>query len=325
MTFSRIVSTGMSVPENIVTNEDIAKRVETSDEWIFTRTGIHERRVSTEGEATSTFATNASRQALEAAGMDPMDLQCLIVATITPDLPFPASACLTQEALGAKRAAAFDISAACSGYVYALSIADAYIRGGLYENVMVVGAETLTKVINWEDRGSCILFGDGAGATLVTKSDRPGVGYTELGADGGLAELIHVPGGGSKIPTTHETVDQGLQYAVVKGRDVYKVAVSRAEEVLTRALEVNNLKTEDIALLVPHQANQRITDAVQDRLGFSKEQVASNIEVYGNTSAASVPICLHEAASQGRIKEGDKVLLVAFGAGFTWGTMLIDW
>lgn len=325
MTFARIVSTGLSVPSQIVTNEDISKRVETSDEWIYTRTGIHERRMSAQGEATSTFATEAARQALEGAGMDPMELQCLIVATITPDLPFPASACLTQEKLGAKRAAAFDISAACSGYVYALSIADAYIRGGLYENVMVVGAETLTKVINWEDRGSCILFGDGAGATLVRASDRRGIGYTELGADGAYADLIHVPGGGSLVPTTHETVDQGLQYAIVKGRDVYKVAVTLAEQVLVKALAENDLKVEDIALLVPHQANQRITDAVQERLGFTKEQVASNIEFYGNTSAASVPICLHEAASQGRIKEGDKVLLVAFGAGFTWGTMLIDW
>ncbi len=325
MTFARIVSTGMSLPENIVTNDDIAKKVETSDEWIYGRTGIHERRVSSEGQATSNFAAAASKQALEKAGMDPMDLQCLIVATITPDLPFPASACLAQESLGAKNAAAFDISAACSGYVYALSIADAYIRGGLYENVMVVGAETLTKVINWEDRGSCILFGDGAGATLVTASDKPGLGYTELGADGAYADLIHVPGGGSKVPTTHETVDQGLQYAVVKGRDVYKLAVTLAEKVITRALEKNDLSVDDIALLVPHQANQRITDAVQERLGFSEDRVASNIEFYGNTSAASVPICLHEAASGGRIKSGDKVLLVAFGAGFTWGTMLIDW
>lgn len=325
MTYARIVSTGMSLPENIVTNDDIAKRVETSDEWIHARTGIHERRVAAEDQSTSTFASEAARQALESAGLDPMDVECLILATITPDLPFPATGCLVQDIIGAKKAAAFDISAACSGYVYALSIADAYIRGGLYRNVLVIGAETLTKVVDWEDRGSCILFGDGAGATLVTASDRPGLGYTELGADGAHAELIHVPGGGSKVPVSHEMIDQGLHHAVVKGRDVYKLAVTLAQEVIARALEKNNLTVEDIALLVPHQANQRITDAVQERLGFSKDRVASNIESYGNTSAASIPICLHEAAKNGRIQQGDKVLLVAFGAGFTWGTMLIDW
>jgi 3-oxoacyl-[acyl-carrier-protein] synthase-3 len=315
----------MAFPDRILTNDEIAQTVDTSDEWIRTRTGIRERRIVAPGEATSDLVTRAGLDALKNASLDPMDLESLIVATITPDLLFPATACLAQTKMGAKRAMAFDISAACSGYIYALSIADAYIRGGLYKNVLVVGAEVLTRHLNWKDRGSCILFGDGAGATLLQASDRPGVRYLEMGADGDYAKLIHLPGGGSLTPATPETVEAGLHYAVVEGKEVYKLAVRYGLELVERALRVNGLTPDDIALLVPHQANQRITDAVQERLGFPKEKVFSNIEVYGNTSGATIPVCLHEASQSGRIKAGDKVLLVAFGAGFTWGAALLDW
>ncbi|NUN95300.1 MAG: ketoacyl-ACP synthase III [Candidatus Omnitrophica bacterium] len=325
MTFSRIVSTGMAFPRRVVTNHELAQTVDTSDEWIFTRTGIHERRVAGPDETTSDLAAEAGLMALKRAGMDPMDLEVLLVATITGDLPFPATACLTQTKMGAKRAVAFDISAACSGYIYGLSVADAYIRSGMYKNVLVIGSEILTKFLDWNDRGSCVLFGDGAGATLVTASETPGLKYVEIGSDGDFAELIYIPGGGSRVPTTHETVDAGLQYARLDGKEVYKLAVRYAQELTERALEKTGLTVNDIDLLVPHQANQRITDAVQERLGIAKEKVVTNIEYYGNTSGATIPVCLHEAVEQGRLKPGNKVLLVAFGAGFTWGAAVLEW
>lgn len=325
MTYARIVSTGMSLPERVMTNEEISKIVDTSDEWIQSRTGIRQRHVAAEHEATSTFATAAAQQALDAAGEDAKNLDAIIVATITPDCPFPASACLVQKNLGATRACAYDLSAACSGFVYALATADAYIRSGLYKNIMVIGAETLTKCVDWQDRGSCILFGDGAGAALVRPSEEPGIRYSDLGCDGNHFELIYIPAGGTKTPLTEDNIKERKHFAVVNGRDVYKLAVKQAEIVIRRALEENYLTVDDIKLLIPHQANQRITEAVQQRLGFPPEKVASNIDVYGNTSAATVPICLHEAAANGTIQRGDKVLLVAFGAGFTWGTILLEW
>jgi 3-oxoacyl-[acyl-carrier-protein] synthase-3 len=325
MRFSRIVSTGVALPDRILTNDEIAQTLDTSDEWIYTRTGIHQRRVAADNEAVSDLAARAGSEALERAGLDPMDLEAIIVATITGDYIFPASACLAQVALGAKRAMAFDISAACSGYVYGLSIADAYIRTGLYENVLVIGSEVLSRYLDWNDRGSCVLFGDAAGATLLRASDKPGVRHLEMGSDGDYAKLIWVPAGGSRTPATAETVAQGLTYAHLDGREVYKLAVRYAQELTERVLKKNGITVDDIALLVPHQANQRITDAVQTRLGIPKEKVASNIEFYGNTSGATIPVCLHEAVQDGRIKEGDLILMVAFGAGFTWGAALVEW
>lgn len=325
MKYARIVSTGVGFPERILTNDEIAQTLKTSDDWIYTRTGIHQRRVAGDQEATSDLAAKAGTQALERAGLDPKDLQALIVATITPDHPFPASACLTQVKIGAKNAVAYDISAACSGYIYALSIADAYIRSGLYENVLIIGSEALTKTLDWQDRGSCVLFGDGAGATLVRASDQPGVRYLEMGTDGNYAELIYIPAGGTRFPTTPETVAQNRHFTCLDGREVYKLAVRYALELTENTLRKNNLTIDDIDLLVPHQANQRITDAVQERLGIPKEKVWSNIEVFGNTSAATIPTCLHEAVEQGRLVSGSKVLMVAFGAGFTWGSALVDW
>jgi len=325
MRYSRIVSTGISLPDKVVTNDDIARMVDTTDEWIFARTGIRERRVGKPEEVTSDFAAIAGKQALDRAGMQPEEVEAIIVATITPDLPYPATACLAQTKLGAKNAFAFDVSAACTGYVYALSIADAYIRSGQCENVLVIGADMMARTLNWKDRGSCILFADGAGATLVRASDEPGVRYTELGSDGEHAELIYIPAGGTRTPASHDTVAQDLHYTVLDGREVYKLAVRYAEQLTTSALEKNGLSPDDVDLLVPHQANQRITDAVQERLGIAKEKVVSNIEKYGNTSAATIPLCLDDAIRDGRLKKGDLVLMVAFGAGFTWGVSLVDW
>ena len=325
MTYARIVSTGMAFPDRILTNDEIAQTLETSDQWIYTRTGIHQRRVVAPSEATSDLAAKAGLQALERAGLDPMELEALIVATITPDYPFPASACLAQTKMGAIKAMAFDISAACSGYVYALSIADAYIRSGLYRNVLIIGAEAITKTLDWKDRGSCVLFGDGAGASLVVASDRPGVRYLEMGADGNHAKLIYIPAGGTLTPTTPETAAAGLQYTVLDGREVYKLAVRYAFDLIESTLKKNGMTVDDIDLLIPHQANQRITDAVQERLGIPREKVFSNIEFYGNTSGATIPTCLHEAVEKGMVKEGDRILMVAFGAGFTWGAALVDW
>lgn len=325
MTYARIVSTGIGLPDRILTNDEIAQTLDTSDAWIHTRTGIHQRRVAGPGEATSDFAAKAGLQALERAGLDPMDLEAIIVATVTPDYHMPSAACLTQVKMGALKAMAFDVSAACTGYIYALSVADAYIRAGVYKNVLVIGADLFSTILNWEDRGSCVLFGDGAGATLVTASDRPGVRYMELGADGNHAKLIHVPAGGSMNPTTSETAAAKLQYTVLDGREVYKLAVRYALELIENTLKKNNMTVADIDLLIPHQANQRITDAVQERIGIPREKVYSNIEFYGNTSAATIPICLHEALEKGMVKEGGRILTVAFGAGFTWGAALIDW
>jgi len=308
-----------------MSNDDIATIVDTSDEWIQTRTGIRERRVAGPEVATSDLAAEAAGRALQAAGMEPDDMDAIIVATITPDNPFPATACQVQEKLGARKPFAFDVSAACSGYLYILSIADAYIRSGTYRHILLIGAEEMTKCVNWKDRASCILFGDGAGATVVGPSDEPGVRFVDLGTDGRYWELIHVPAGGTRLPVSAETLSDGRHYMAINGRDVYKLAVKHAGITLNRVLQQNNLTVDDIDLLVPHQANQRITDAVAERIGIPSERVFSNIDRYANTSAATIPIGLHEAVEQGRLKRGDKVLLVAYGAGFTWGSILLDW
>jgi 3-oxoacyl-[acyl-carrier-protein] synthase-3 len=325
MIYARIISTGISLPEKVMTNDDLAKIVDTSDEWISTRTGIRERRVAGPDEAASDFGAKAARKALNAAGMGPDEMDAIIVGTITPDMPFPATACLIQEKLGATKPFAFDVSAACSGYLYILSIANAFIQSGMYKHILLIGTEAMTKSVNWEDRGSCILFGDGAGATVVSPSTTPGVRFVDLGTDGRYADLIHVPAGGSRTPLSPEALAARQHCMVVNGRDVYKLAVKHAEITIKRVLAQNGLTVHDIDMLVPHQANQRITDAVADRIGIPREKVMSNIEKYGNTSAATIPICLHEAAAEGRIKKGDRLLLVAYGAGFTWGSILLDW
>jgi len=323
---SRIVGTGSYLPERVMTNRDLELMVDTNDEWIVSRTGIRERRIAADHEATSDLAYEASRRALDAAGLRPHDLDLIVVATLTPDAPLPATAIYLQHRLGAKKAAAFDVMAACTGFIYGLSVVDGLIRTGVAKNCLLVGAEVLSRVLNWKDRGTCIIFGDGAGAAvLVPTHGRSGVLSTHLYADGGQADLLCIPGGGARIPASHEAIDQGLQYVHMKGNETFKLAVKGMTEAANAALDANDVSSNDIALLVPHQANLRIIEATAQRLHLPMSKVFVNIQRYGNTSGATIPIALDEAVREGRAAPGDLVLLDAFGAGFTWGAALIRW
>jgi len=321
-----ILGTGHAYPEGILTNADLTKMVDTSDEWITTRTGIKQRRKAAPGEYTSQFAAQASREALERAGMDPMEIDLILCATVTPDQILPSTACLIQAQLGAHKAAAMDIVAACSGFVYGLSLADAMIRGGQVKNVLVIGAEILTRYVDYTDRATCVLFGDGAGAAVVgpTEGDR-GILAAKIRSDGRYEEQLYAPGGGTKGGFTAETIARGDHFFKMKGNEVFKVAVRSMSEISRDVLCQANLKTDDIDLFIPHQANQRITDAVSNMLGVDQSHVYSNIAMHGNTSSASIPIGLDECVETGRVKTGDIVLLSSFGGGFTWGSLVMRW
>ena len=321
-----ILGTGHSYPQGILTNADLEKIVDTTDEWITTRTGIKQRRKAAPGEYTSQFAAQASREALERAGMDPMEIDLILCATVTPDQILPSTACLIQAQLGAHKAAAMDIVAACSGFVYGLSLADAMIRGGQVKNVLVIGAEILTRYIDYTDRATCVLFGDGAGAAVVgpTEGDR-GILAAKIRSDGRYEEQLYAPGGGTKGGFTAETIARGDHFFKMKGNEVFKVAVRSMSEISRDVLCQANLKTDDIDLFIPHQANQRITDAVSNMLGVDQSHVYSNIAMHGNTSSASIPIGLDECVETGRVKTGDIVLLSSFGGGFTWGSLVMRW
>jgi len=322
-----MAGTGSYAPSKVLTNADLEGMVATSDKWILERTGIRERRIAANGEACSDFAVRAGRQALEAAGIQAADLDMILVATCTGDYPLPATACLVQHQLGATKAGACDLSAACCGFVYALSVADAYIKAGL-RHVLVIGSEVMSAITDWTDRNTCILFGDGAGAAVVSADveagDR-GILSTHLRSDGQLNELIAVPGGGSRVPPSEHTVAAKMQCIKMRGNETFKVAVRTLEEVARETLAANHLRVEDVDLYVPHQANIRILTAVTDRLGFPPEKVMINLDRYGNTSAASIPIALDEAVRSGRIKDGSLVMLGAFGAGLTWASAMIRW
>lgn len=323
---SAIIGTGSYLPEKILTNQELEKRVDTSDQWIQERTGIRERRIASDKEATSDLAVAAAQRALANAGVEPDELDFIIVATGTPDMLFPSTACLVQDRLWAKRAMAFDLSAACSGFVYALSVADQYIKSGGAKTVLVIGSEVMSRLMDWTDRSTCILFGDGAGAALLRaeEGDR-GVLSSHLHSDGSLWDLICVPGGGSRNPPSEAVLDQRLNFLKMKGSETFKVAVRALEECAREALTANGLAPEDLKLVVPHQANLRIIRAVADRLGVPMEQVVINLDRVGNTSAASIPIALDEAVQKGRLSSGDLVLLAAFGGGLTWGSALLRW
>jgi len=323
---ARVIGTGRYAPEKILTNDDLAKIVDTSDEWIRTRTGIRERRVAAEGENTSDMAFHASRQALEMAGLKPDDLDLIIVGTVTADMPMPACAAFLQAKLGCK-AAAFDVAAACAGSLYALTVADKFIRAGAAKHVLVVGAELLSRLLDWNDRNTCVLFGDAAGAIVLGPEEREdrGILTTHLHTDGTLTDILKIPGGGSAYPMNEATLTEGLQYVKMTGREVYRVAVRNLADVTLEALAASGLTAEDIDLVIPHQANIRIVDTVISRLGVPKEKVVLNIEKYGNTSSASVPVTLDEAVRDGRIKDGDLVVLMAIGAGMSWSSALIRW
>jgi len=323
---ARIIGTGAYLPERRLTNQELERTVDTSDRWIVERTGIRERRIAAPEEATSDLAAAAGRQALSASGVAASSLELIIVATATPDMLFPSTACLVQERLGAKQAFAFDLSAACTGFLYALAVADQYIRAGTYRTVLVIGAEVLSRMVDWTDRTTCILFGDGAGAAVL-QADRGerGILSTHLHSDGALWDLIHIPGGGSRRPPSAETLADRMNFVKMKGSETFRVAVRALEEVAREALAANHLSTEQLALVIPHQANLRILQAVADRLGVPAEKVMINVDRYGNTSAASIPIALDEAVRGGRVKPNDLLLLEAFGAGLTWGAAVVRW
>jgi len=321
-----IVSTGMYVPPRVMTNADLEKLVETSNEWIVTRTGIRERRIAAPEQATSDLAAEASKQALERAGMTPEDVDLIILATLSPDTITPSSACVMQAKIGAKKAAAVDISAACSGFVYGLSLARGAIVSGEAETVLVVGAEVTSKFMDWTDRADCVLFGDGAGAAVLRpSSDGRGILGTILGADGSMAPLIAIEAGGSRTPASAETVEKKMHSLRVKGGEVFKSGVRRMSQSVRDVLAKCGLTKDDLALLIPHQANHRIITAVAESLEMPMEKVFVNVDKYGNTSAATIPMGLHEATEQGRLKRGDLVGVVAFGGGLTWGAAVIRW
>lgn len=322
---SRILGTGSYVPERVLSNADLERMVATSDNWIRERTGIRERRIAASGEACSDLGAIAAERALAAAGIKPTALDLVLVATCTGDMPLPSTACLIQDRIGATRAAACDISAACCGFVYALALADAYVRTGM-RHVLVVGAEVMSSIIDWTDRSTCILFGDGAGAVVVGPAEgERGILSSHLHSDGTLWDLICVPGGGCRIPPSEKMLAEGFQYLKMKGNETFKVAVKTLEEAAREALDANGLTVDAIDLYVPHQANIRIIKAVAERLGLPMEKVVVNLDRYGNTSAASIPLAIDEAVETGRVKEGSLVLIEAFGGGLTWGSTLIRW
>jgi len=325
-TNSKITGTGSFAPSKILTNYDLEKMVDTSDEWIITRTGIKERRIAEDGTGPSDLSLEASRIALKEANLEPGQIDLILLGTVTPDYLLPSTACILQDKLKAKNAAVLDIVAACSGFIYGLSIASAFIGMGQYRNVLVIGVETLSKITNWEDRNTCVLFGDGAGAAVVSATtEEKGILGTFLSGDGSLANLLHVPVGGAKVPLTRENFDLNQHYISMQGNDVFKSAVRAMEGAAKHIIQKVGLSSEEIDLLIPHQANIRIIEALAKRLKVPMDKVYVNIDRYGNTSAASVPIALDEARKKGVIKEGSKTVLVAFGAGFTWGSAVIKW
>jgi 3-oxoacyl-[acyl-carrier-protein] synthase-3 len=322
---ARITSLGRYVPERVVTNADLEKRVNTSDEWIRTRTGIQQRHVVEPGTGTSEIGARAARECLDRAGVSPSEVDVIIVATVTPDMPFPATACLIQEKIKATRAWGFDLNAACSGFVYALTTGAQFVTSGAHKKVLVVGADVMTSILDYEDRTTCVLFGDGAGAVLLEPGE-DGTGILDFlhEVDGGGACHLYMPGGGSLHPASHETVDQKMHFIRQEGQAVFKYAVRKFADVSHQLLERNGVAGSEV-LFVPHQANVRIIDAARERLGLPEERVVKNIHEYGNTTAATIPLALGTALDQKRLKAGDLVLLAAVGAGFTVGTVLLRW
>ena len=321
-----IVGIGSYVPERVLTNADLEKMVETTGEWIITRTGISERRIAADDEAASDFAIAASRAALASANLEPKDIDLVICATITGDMPFPATASIVQDKLGIPNSPAFDLQAGCSGFIYALTAADAYVRSGAYKRVLVIGIDLLSRITDWTDRNTCVLFGDAAGAAIVAPvSDGSGLLSFYLGSEGSGAELLKQDAGGSRLPTSHETVENRQHYIYMNGREVFKFAVRIMGDAAMEALGRAGLKPEDVDVFVPHQANIRIINAAAERLGMPSEKVYINVNSYGNTSAASIPLALAEAYRKGVIKRNNVVVAVGFGAGLTWGATVIKW
>lgn len=322
MIYARITGTGGHLPDNVVTNQDLERMVDTSDEWIRERTGIRKRHIAVDGETTCDLAEQASIRAMEAAGKTAQDIDLVIVATTTPDQIFPSTACLLQQRLGIHGCAAFDIQAVCTGFVYALGVADKFVRCGSASCVLVVGAETLSRIVDWTDRSTCVLFGDGAGAVVLEASEEPGIISTHLHADGEYEGLLRVAGGVSK---GYDLVQEGGAYLEMKGNEVFKMAVTTLGRIVDETLEANGLEKSDIDWLIPHQANIRIINATARKLRMSTDRVVVTVGEHGNTSAASVPLALDEAVRDGRVKRGETILMEAFGGGFTWGSVLLKY
>jgi 3-oxoacyl-[acyl-carrier-protein] synthase-3 len=321
-----IAGVGSYVPDRILTNADLEKIVETSDEWITTRTGIKERRIAAANEFTSDMAAKAAERAMKAAGVSADQIDLIIVATLTPDMPFPSTACHVQRKIGARRAAAFDIEAACSGFIFALEVGQQFIVSRTYDTVLVIGAEKLSSIMNWKDRNTCVLFGDGAGATILQhRENTHGLLTAVMGSDGNKADLLSMPGGGSACPATSESVAAGLHFLRMDGKETFKNAVQAMVSAADEAMRRCEIDITKIKCVIPHQANQRIIDAVGERLKARPEQLFVNVHKYGNTSAASVAIALDEAVQAGIVSRGDLILLVVFGAGLTWGAAVIEW
>lgn len=320
-----IIGLGSYLPERVLTNKELEKMVDTTDEWITTRTGIKERRIARPDEATSDLATEAAKRALKDANLKAEDLDLIIVATITPDMFFPATACLVQEKIGARQVPAFDISVACSGFIYGLAIANSFISSGVYKHALVIAAEKLSAITDWSDRNTCVLFGDGAGAAVLGPVEKGGILSVYLGANGKVGDLIKLPAGGSRIPATKKSVEDKLHFIKMNGAELFKHAVKIMADAALEATKPLGLKADDISLVIPHQANIRILNAVAKRMGLTPDKIYLNIEKYGNMSAASSAVALAEAVKEGRIKRGQKMLLDAFGGGLTWGAIVIEW
>lgn len=320
-----IIGIGKYLPKKVLTNKDLEKMVDTTNEWIFTRTGIKERHLAEKNEATSDLALHAARNALKDAGLEAESVELIITATVTPDMQFPSVSCLVQRGLGAKKAVCFDISAACAGFVYGLIIARQFISSGAYKNALIIAAEKTSSFVDWQDRSTCVLFGDGAGAAVVSAAKGPGILSAYLGGDGRGAELLMVPGGGSRHPPSGETLKKKMHYVKMRGNELFKVAVKIMAEAARRALAQAGLSCQDIDCFIPHQANARIIMATAKRLGLDTDKIFMNIEKYGNMSAASTAVALCEAVKSGRIKKGDIVVLDTFGAGLAWGACVIKW
>ena len=322
---SVVLGTGSELPSKVMTNVELERLVDTSDEWITARTGIKERRILEEGKGNADMAYRASVRALEDACLEVKDLEAIIMGTVTPDYPFPSSACVLEDMLGARKVFSFDVNAACSGFLNALAVADSFIRTGKIRNALVVGSDALSRLLNWQDRATCILFGDGAGAIVIGASSEggPGILSTRLRTDGSYVKTLYVPAGGSLRPASLESVKKNEHTITMNGKEVFKIAVRSMEEISCEALDEAGVNVDQVSLVIPHQANRRIITALAERLGIPMEKIVVNVDKYGNTSAASVPVALDEARRQGRISPGDIVLLNAFGAGFAWGAAVI--
>lgn len=321
-----IVGTGSCLPERILTNADLEKIVDTSDEWITTRTGIKERRISDDKTATSDLATCAALRAMENAGVDASDIDLIIVGTVTPDMAFPSTACIVQDNIGAVNAAAFDLEAACTGFIYGLSVGEKFISTGQAKTVLVIGADTLSKICNWEDRNTCVLFGDGAGAAVLREVEEgSGIMSSVLGAEGWKGKALMQPAGGSRLPTSHETIEGKKHYIHMDGSEVFKFAVNVMVQAARKVTENSGMNMGQMDYIIPHQANIRIVEAAAKRLKLDMGKIYINLDSYGNMSAASIPVALDEAVKAGKIAKGDNVLLVGFGAGLTWGSCIVRW